>query len=329
MTSAAIAMEPQLVPATVVEWFVSLVFGWLLFLLRVLPRMTFDPGSTVVGMAALILLTAGAHAVGRSASKRFCLTHHWRLKWTVASVGLLFLLFVAGTSLIGITHQIAWLATSDEPLSRRVYADYLPAYIPQGSASSTTRNMMKQVGLALHNYADTYKSPPAGGTFDAQGRGMHSWESSILVFSGYQNPIDFSRPWRDPKNEHHFRSVLHYFINPSFRDAEVRSGDGFGLSHYASNVRVLGSNLAVGFDEIADGTANTVMLGEVNTGFRAWGDPVNWRDPAAGLGNSPETFGGATDIGVNFVMADGSVRFVSQGMESKLLRAMATPSGQD
>jgi hypothetical protein len=67
----------------------------------------------------------------------------------------------------------------------------------------------------------------------------------------------------------------------------------------------------------------------VNEGFRAWGDPVNWRDPAVGIGHSPETFGGAAESGVHFVMADGSVKFASANTDPHVLKSLATPNERD
>jgi len=329
VTSAWLIVSLSVAPATVGEWFVDLLLGWWLFLQRVLPRMTFDTAALIVGCGALILLFVAVHVVGRSAAKRFWPQRTWRVKWTFASVGLLFLMFVAGTALIGITHQVTWLATSKEPLSQQVYADYRPSYVPHGVTDATRQYRWQEIGMGIANSADVRSTLPAGGTFDEQGQGQHSWESYILVFVNYQNPIDFKRPWRDPKNEHHFRSVLDIFINPSFRDEPVRNPDGLGLSHYASNVRVMGPNTAVKLEEITDGTTNTVLYGEVNTGFRPWGDPVNWRDPAVGLGATPETFGGTTDDGVHFAMADGSVRFFSQKTSPEVLKSIATPAAGD
>ena len=61
--------------------------------------------------------------------------------------------------------------------------------------------------------------------------------------------------------------------------------------------------------------------------FKPWGHPTNWRDPTVGL-NTPDGFGGPRgNGGANFVMADASVRFVSDKISPDMLRALTTPGG--
>jgi prepilin-type processing-associated H-X9-DG protein len=108
----------------------------------------------------------------------------------------------------------------------------------------------------------------------------------------------------------------------------LRDANGYGLSHYAANSHVLGPNTALRVGDITDGTSTTLLIGEVNTEFKPWGHPVNWRDPALGIQRSPRGFGGvAGSGGANFVMVDGSVRFISERVSPAVLRALATPNG--
>jgi hypothetical protein len=82
-------------------------------------------------------------------------------------------------------------------------------------------------------------------------------------------------------------------------------------------------------EEITDGTSNTIAIGEVNHAFRPWGDPANWRDPAIGL-NRRGGFGGPPgNGGARFVLADGSVRFLSNDTDPAVMKSLATPAGGD
>jgi len=120
------------------------------------------------------------------------------------------------------------------------------------------------------------------------------------------------------------------FINPSLTGVDVRDAAGYGLSHYAANVRVLGGNTKMGLKDITDGTATTILAGEVNANFRPWGHPVNWRDPARGVNRSPYGFGGPRGTGgAHFLMADGSVRWVSDRVSREVMEALATPAAGD
>ena len=118
------------------------------------------------------------------------------------------------------------------------------------------------------------------------------------------------------------------FINPNLPEAPVRNADGYGLAHYAANSRAMTNGMFRSFDEFTDGTAETLLIGEVNANFRPWGDPANVRDPARGINRSPYGFGGPPRTkGALFGMADGSVRFVSERVSPEVLRALATPDG--
>lgn len=307
-----------------------LVFGWATFLWRVMPKMTIDRGSVTVATVSLLLFVLGAHFTAHRTYRRFTsgrpdLPPGWRFRWTLSPVFLTFVLFAAGISLIGATHQVAWLATSKEPLAATV-PDYGPSY----GTRTIKKNLIKQIGLALHNYADTYNVLPAGGSFDRKGNGWHSWETAIGPYIGVQYPPDMRRSWRDPVNEAFFRGVLPEYLNPELRFAPYRDSEAFGLSHFAANVRLLGPSHWTKWSEVTDDTSNTVMLGEVNAAFRPWGDPVNWRDPARAFGPTPDTFGGPRDAdGVTFLMADGSVRSFANQTDPKVLRALATPAAGD
>jgi len=61
--------------------------------------------------------------------------------------------------------------------------------------------------------------------------------------------------------------------------------------------------------------------------FRPWGDPFNFRDPAAGINAGPASFGGPTvSGGAKFLMLDGSVRFLGHATDPSVLRALSTPA---
>lgn len=297
----------------------SLVFGWVVFLYRTVPRMTVDGPSVFVAFAALVLFTAGVHGFGRTWRRRQPERPPWKLRWSLAVVAVVFQLFAAGISLVGIVHQAGWLLTSPEP-----------AFV-QGTLWSNgagTRNNLKQIALAMHNYHDTYAKGPPGGTFTPDGEMLHSWETYSLPYLIYStSDVDFQLPWNHPSNAKYFQCLIPEFLNDSL-SAPLFDEQGFGLSHYAANVHVLGPNRPLRLDEIRDGQANTLLIGEVNAEFKPWGHPVNWRDPARGINRSPHGFGGAPHSGgAYFGMVDGSVRFVGERIDPHVLHALSTPNG--
>jgi hypothetical protein len=158
---------------------------------------------------------------------------------------------------------------------------------------------------------------------------LHSWETYSLIFGGYSTvEIDFKLPWNHPRNQKYFQCIVPHFTNSLLPTPQVLDEQGFGLSHYAANIHVLGPNKPLCLADITDGTANTLLVGEVNANFKPWGHPVNWRDPAKGINRSPYGFGGSPyTAGAYFSMADGSVRFVSERIDPQVLQALSTPAG--
>ena len=161
-------------------------------------------------------------------------------------------------------------------------------------------NNMKQIGIAMHNYHDTYKKFPQGGLAgkDNTDTSMTGTEyyitayAAILPFLEGQNILslyDFQQPWYKQSPEL-AKSVIPGYVCPSgsmdnpFDDAEFAAA-GYPIGGTASAVSYLlckGSHriwcrkgavsrtvagvfdLEAGssFRDITDGTSNTMMIGE-------------------------------------------------------------------
>lgn len=72
-----------------------------------------------------------------------------------------------------------------------------------------------------------------------------------------------------------------------------------------------------------------IVCGEVAGEFMAWGDPANLRDPMRGINRSRDGFGSADERGANFLMADGSTRFLATDIDPSVLAALASPGKED
>lgn len=304
--------------AWIVETPVYLLFGWVLYPFHSMGEASIDWSNLAISLIALTFLTLGVHAFARWFHASGKPVRSWQWRWTFGLVGILLFAFVAGIAAIGITHQATWLVTNKEPL--------IEGGLRIAAAKATSGNNMRQIGTGVHNYHGVHNHVPLGGTYDAQGRGMHGWQTMLLPYMEQQplyNRIDLKQPWNAPGNVEWMMLKVPVYLHPSIDQQEA---DGFAVSHYAGNVHVLGPTL-MKFNDITDGTSQTILAGEVSTNFKPWGHPANWRDPALGLHKSPDGFGGPSQNVTQFLLVDASVRSMRNDANPAVLKAFATPNG--
>lgn len=339
----------------------ELLLGWIYFPLRTIPGMTVDRPSVIIGLLSVIMFVFGLHwtacrTLRRSNRADAAETKRWTWRSTFICAATLFVLFATGTALVGATHQVVWLFSGrDDARSAAVSVEDLGLLAQARDAALRTqaRGRLKQLGLAFHNFHDIFGAFPSAGTMTQDGELLHGWPIAIGPGAWFQAPddMDYGRGWRSPANERIYKCQISLFVNPS-QAGTVFDDDGFGLCHLAGNVHVLpirtihvdtlpsGPNYrqairdayfqrhGMSIEQITDGTSNTILLGTVAQNFKPWGHPANVRDPALGVNRSPEGFGGPPAWhGGQFLMCDGSVRFLSKDTDLSLMKALATPAG--
>ncbi|WP_339729317.1 DUF1559 domain-containing protein [uncultured Gimesia sp.] len=195
----------------------------------------------------------------------------------------------------------------------------------EAARRSQSKNNLKQIGLALHNYHETHRVFPPGGTETTDGEPYHSWQTYILPFMDHAslyNQIDFQQPWSVPENQPLFTQEIPAYLHPSIE--EKVSPEGLGLSHYVGNKLFMKTNGNIRMRNITDGTSNTIMAIETGENFKPWGDPTNIADPVniMGAGKKSSMLGGN-----HVLMGDGAIRFVSENIDPAVLKALSTPNG--
>ncbi|MFN3149382.1 DUF1559 domain-containing protein [Bremerella sp.] len=91
---------------------------------------------------------------------------------------------------------------------------------------SLTSNNLKSIGLALHNYHDTYGTLPPAVVTDSEGQPLYSWRVLVLPFLEEQDlydQFDLSQPWDSAANLPLVEQVP-YLLQSPFLTAEEHPG---------------------------------------------------------------------------------------------------------
>lgn len=213
-----------------------------------------------------------------------------------------------------------------------VFAVFLINISNNRKAKLRSLNQLRKIGLANINYSSGAASNlPIGGTTDQEGKPQHGWMTTILPFLGQTElatQIQYEIAWNAPENETVFKTSVPNYLNPGIQSPTMNSG-GYALSHYTANSRIFGTNKSLSLTAIsaADGLNYTILLGEINANFPAWGSAANMRDPANGLDGGPDHFGSPTGNRVVVIFADGSGKLLNQNIDPQILKAISTPNG--
>jgi hypothetical protein len=122
-------------------------------------------------------------------------------------------------------------------------------------------NNIKQIGLAMHSYHDTYRKLPAQAIYDDNGKPLLSWRVHILPFIGEAQLYErfkLDEPWDSPHNIELSKVVVEVYQNPNLPGNKTTylAPTGQGMFMEGDKQR--------SFRDIRDGLSNTIMLVEAN-----------------------------------------------------------------
>ena len=196
---------------------------------------------------------------------------------------------------------------------------------------SPCKNNLKQIGLALHNYHDQYKTFPPAFVRGPDGKPWHSWRVLILpkleeekLYSEYR----FDEPWNGPHNSRLLKRRPEVFCC-------VTAKSHIPAEHTTYSA-IVGDETAwpgptgVSVKEFLDGTSNTVLVVEMRDANIPWLAPDDlWFEeagivPAEKPGRRPSSW---HTSGMNVLLGDGAVRFVNSTIDPVIWRALLTRDG--
>jgi prepilin-type processing-associated H-X9-DG protein len=198
----------------------------------------------------------------------------------------------------------------------------------EAARRSQCKSNLKQIGLALHNYADTYGAFPPAYVADASGKPMHSWRVLILPYidqAPLYNQYNFSEPWDGPTNSRLLSQMPPLYACPSHAGAAGGTSTAYAAAF--GELCVFRGSEPVAIKDITDGTSNTLLIVEADGAGIPWMKPDDvdvTKHPTLG---DRDGFSSSHPGGVHALMGDGSVRFISQSINAQTLKALFTRNG--
>jgi beta-lactamase regulating signal transducer with metallopeptidase domain len=185
-------------------------------------------------------------------------------------------------------------------------------------------NNLKQIGLAFHNYAEVHHHFPPPVLYGGKsGKVPYSWRVAILPFleqSQLHDAYNFDEPWDGPSNRKLIERMPSTYGHPAMKGSPPKYAAYFVFSGPDG---ILGKGDKPLLSDVTDGLSNTILAVEAKREI-PWTKPEDI--PFDPQGPLPEV-GGLSLDGVNTLLGDGSVRFISKAVNPNVLKALITRAG--
>jgi hypothetical protein len=188
-------------------------------------------------------------------------------------------------------------------------------------------NNLKQIGLALHNYLDSYKHFPTANTCNKDGKLLFSWRMEILPMIEYgslYNSLNKDETW----NSSHNAKLINKLCIPEY----VCPSDATNtMPCYTNYIAIIGPGTTwrddglVKFSDLPDHGSHTVMCIEVANSGVHWAEPrdLTVEEALEGLRTGKGLrISTAHPNCINILFADSSVRTLPSKMPISVWRKL-------
>ncbi|MFT5325083.1 MAG: hypothetical protein ACI8P0_002949 [Planctomycetaceae bacterium] len=206
--------------------------------------------------------------------------------------------------------SILMLGTSRSGMTRfgqSTSTGLLDVLSPRRAQRSQATNNLKQLGIAMHNFHDAFRSFPSTAEKDKDGKPLLSWRVRLLPFID-QGPLfkkfHMDEAWDSPHNKELIKHIPPIYRTPGSKAAAGKT-NYVGLRHEKA---IFHDGEGTRIRDIRDGTSNTIMIVEADDDHAViWTKPddleFDEKKPHAGLGKLRKD-------GFLAAMCDGSAHFI-------------------
>jgi prepilin-type processing-associated H-X9-DG protein len=197
------------------------------------------------------------------------------------------------------------------------------------------RNYFMQHGCVFHSYHDKYGHLPPACLLNDQGQPGFGWRVIIMPIQEEQemyNRFHLNESWNSAHNQAVCESRPKEYGFNTYQcpaDKLLRKNDTSIVMPIGPETISDGPNTRM-FSDVTDGTAHTIMLGEMSQSGIHWMEPRDLKTDEMSFKINDRTrpsFRSMHPGRVNVLFVDGAVRAIKDDIDPKVLKAAITISG--
>ena len=192
-------------------------------------------------------------------------------------------------------------------------------------------NNIKQIALAMHNYAAANKCFPPAYVADKNGKPLYSWRVLLMPYIEGDFPVKafrFNEPWDSSNNRKITETEIKVFQCPK---ASHPAGDcTTDYMIVVGKQTISDGPHSRKLSEITDGLSNTIMIVEVADSGVHWAEPKDLEFDKIDFkinGLKKPGIGSHHPGGCNVAICDGSVRYMPNSTAPEKVKALLTIDG--